>query len=301
MAARRLEVGEHGAITYSARAGRVTASMYYRNGQGQRRRVEATADTKTAAHRAALEALQKALASSGGVDYNVRTTFGDVAGEWFARFAELVAAGRRSPSSAALYRATLDRHVLPAIGGLRLNEVTPARMDAFLHGVLREKGHGTAKVCRSVVSGVCGLAVRRDALRSNPVRDVGNLERGERRSARALTADEARSWLALLDANPYAVRKDLPDLTRFLLGTGVRIGEALAVRWADRPGGGSGSHSLHGRSGQGGGAGGEVSEDGGGAAGAADAAVAHRDAGSPALGRCERGLAGPSRCWGWLP
>jgi integrase len=29
------------------------------------------------------------------------------------------------------------------------------------------------------------------------------------------------------------VRKDLPDLLRFMLATGVRIGEALAVRWQD--------------------------------------------------------------------
>jgi len=37
----------------------------------------------------------------------------------------------------------------------------------------------------------------------------------------------------MLDADPYAVRKDLPDLTRFLLGTGVRIGEAMGVTWND--------------------------------------------------------------------
>lgn len=124
-----------------------------------------------------------------------------------------MALGRRSPSSAALYRATLDRHVLRGIGGLRLNELTTAPVGAFLHRTLQEKGHATAKVCWSVVSGICGLAVRRDALRCNPVRDVGNLERGERRAARALIVDEAREWLGLLDADAYAVRKDLPDPT----------------------------------------------------------------------------------------
>jgi hypothetical protein len=117
MPARRLEVGEHGSVTYQARGGRVTASMYYRNGQGQRRRIEATADSKTAAHREAKKALERAMAASGGVAYSARTTFRDVSVEWFARFEQLVAAGRRSPGSAALYRATLDRHVLPASAG----------------------------------------------------------------------------------------------------------------------------------------------------------------------------------------
>lgn len=233
MPARRLEIGEHGTVRYSDHGGRVTASMYYRNGQGQRRRIDATADTKTAAHRAAMKAFANAMASSGGVAYTSRTTFADVATEWFGRFAELVVAGRRSPASAALYRATLDRHVLPVIGRLRLSELTTARLDAFLHRLLRERGHATAKVARSVVSGVCGYATRRDGLRSNPVRDVGNLESGEAAAARALTAAECRDWLAILDGDAYAVRKDLPDLVRFLLGTGVRIGEAMGVRWED--------------------------------------------------------------------
>jgi integrase len=207
--------------------------MYYRNGQGRRRRIEATADSKTAAHREAVHAFEQAMAAAGGVGYSKRTTFRDLAEEWFERFEQLVQAGRRSPASASLYRSTLDRHVLPVIGGLRLTELTTSRIDAFLHQVLRDRGHATAKVCRSVVSGACGLAVRRDGLRSNPVRDVGDLERGDRNGARALSPEECRRWLAILDADPYAVRKDLPDLARFLLGTGVRIGEAMGVTWDD--------------------------------------------------------------------
>ena len=234
MPARRLQIGEHGAVSYTVGStGRVTAAMYYRNGQGRRRRIEATADTKTAAHREAMKAFERAMASARGMAFSARTTFRDLAADWFERFEQLVRDGRRSPASAVLYRATLDRHVLPVIGGLRVGELTTASIDGFLHGVLREKGHATAKVCRSVVSGVCGLAVRRDAMRWNPVRDVGDLEQGNRSGARALTLSECQEWLAILDANPYAVRKDLPDLVRFLLGTGVRIGEAMGVTWDD--------------------------------------------------------------------
>jgi hypothetical protein len=168
MPARRLEIGEHGAIRYHEDGDRVTAAMYYRNGQGKRRRVEATAGTRTAASRALMDSFRRVMASSGGAAYTSRTTFRDVSMEWFARFEELVAAGRRSPASAELYRATLVRHVLPAIGGLRLRELTTARLDGFLHTVLQEKGHATAKVCRSVASGVCGFAARRDGLPDQP-------------------------------------------------------------------------------------------------------------------------------------
>jgi integrase len=35
------------------------------------------------------------------------------------------------------------------------------------------------------------------------------------------------------DADKRAVRTDLPDLIRFVFGTGLRFGEAIAVRWQD--------------------------------------------------------------------
>ena len=53
------------------------------------------------------------------------------------------------------------------------------------------------------------------------------------RTPRALTPAEVREWLALLDGDRDAQRKDLPELARFILATGLRIGEALGVRWSD--------------------------------------------------------------------
>lgn len=68
---------------------------------------------------------------------------------------------------------------------------------------------------------------------ANPVRDAVRLEGRCYRSPRALTVDERAEWLVLLDADERAVRWDLPDLWRFMLAIGVRIGEALAVRRPD--------------------------------------------------------------------
>ena len=68
-------------------------------------------------------------------------------------------------------------------------------------------------------------------MRYNPVRDVEALESPTIREARALTDEECRAWLAILDESTYAQAADLPDLVRFLLGTGCRIGEALALTW----------------------------------------------------------------------
>src|SRR5262249_28718441 len=161
------------------------------------------------------------------------TRFRDVAERWYADILAAAEEGRRSPGTAEQYRGHLDRTVLPALGALRLREVTVPRLDALLTAVRANKGTATARTCRSVVCGALGLGVRHGALATNPARDVGRIEGGRRRAPRALTAAERTQWLALLEADETAVRKDLPDLTRFMIATGVRIGEALACYKSD--------------------------------------------------------------------
>ena len=231
MSGQRLAAGEHGEIRYRVKpTGRVAAQVYVRDPQGVRKRIEATGASKAEARRRLMAAVAEVLAAGGSI-YSRTTTFGDVAADWLASLDELVQAGRRSPRTVALYRHALNRHVLPGLGGLKLAELTPARVDAFIRDRRRRSGYSVAKLCRSVASGVCGFAVRRDAMRSNPVRDVESLESPQAREARALSDQEAAAWLAILDGDEVACRGDLPDLVRFLLGTGCRIGEALALTW----------------------------------------------------------------------
>jgi hypothetical protein len=59
MPGHRLQTGEHGDISYRERGERTTASVYCRNHGGRRRRIEATADTRTGARRKALAILEE--------------------------------------------------------------------------------------------------------------------------------------------------------------------------------------------------------------------------------------------------
>ena len=87
-----------------------------------------------------------------------------------------------------------------ASGRCGLGEVTTPRLDRFVQEVLRTRGYATAKLCRSVLSGICGWLVRArgpggepgagaDAARSSTV--TAPLER--------LSVEEMRAWLAVLD------------------------------------------------------------------------------------------------------
>lgn len=95
------------------------------------------------------------------------------------------------------------------------------------------RGYATAKLCRQALSGICGWLVRRERLASNPVRDLTPLEQRRDKVARAMTPRDVQQWLAIVDGSEFARRWDLPELTRFMLVTGVRPGEALGVRWED--------------------------------------------------------------------
>jgi integrase len=123
--------------------------------------------------------------------------------------------------------------VLPGVGELRVRAVTVPLLDSFIQTVQVHRGTAAAKLARSVLSGLLGVAVRHGAVPTNPVRDLSRIHTGRRKATRSLTLDECRAWLAQLDADKDARDKDLPDLCRFMIGTGLRIGEALAVAWPE--------------------------------------------------------------------
>ncbi|WP_116950227.1 hypothetical protein [Jiangella endophytica] len=98
-------------------------------------------------------------------------------------------------------------------------------MDKVISKVASDAGAPTAKTCRSVISGVLALAVRRGALMVNPVREVEAIE-SPKKPPRSIS-EELVDWFAALRADKQAVRKDLPDLTLFI----CRRDAASGRRW----------------------------------------------------------------------
>lgn len=230
MARPTLPIGSYGNISTGRLGEGYRARCYYRDPDGMTRRVSAVGSTKSAAE----QNLRAVLANrSVGVEGSLTrdSRFAAAAEQWFEQVNGAVAAHERSPSTGRLYRIMLDSRVLPALGALRLREVTTARVDNFLTTVRDRSGHSVAKTCRSVISGVLKFAMRHDAVTRNAAQGTTPLSGKPRKQPRALNTEERSRWLSQLAADPQSVSKDLPDLTSFMLGTGVRIGEALAVSW----------------------------------------------------------------------
>ena len=151
----------------------------------------------------------------------------ELADAWWAQVTE---AGL-SPSTVQVYRDRLDRQILPALGKLRVRELSVALVDRHLATVKAKHGPALAKTVKSVLSGMCKLGCRLDVMTSNPCRDVAPISTKSGRAPRALTAAELDQLRAFLTYDKLAVQHDLVDLVSFMCATGVRLGEACAVTW----------------------------------------------------------------------
>lgn len=212
---------------------RFRAIARFRDLDGHIRQVERSGRSATAARNALRTALiaRTQVASAG--ELSPMDTFEKATGLWFERVRRLVREGRRSPGTLETYERQAAAHIIPSLGALRLREITTALLDRFINRLNDDVGSATARTCRSIVSGVLGMAVRYGALSSNPVREVDRVESRPRKDPRALTQAERAEWFSRLRADQRAVDMDLVDLCRFLLATGLRLGEALAVLWTE--------------------------------------------------------------------
>ncbi len=244
MARPPLPVGTWGTIRVQPSGRGFRARTQFRDFDGVTRDVERYGATKGAARSALASALVERTAPAGD-DIAPDARLSAVAVVWLAE----VEASARAINTIRRYREVLEDHVLPGVGGLMVREATVPRLDRFLKTITERVGAPTAKLCRTVLSGMLGLAVRHGAAPTNPLRDVAGIT-VVKRDPRALTLDEVRALRAAVKAwqegrpmkptdEPPRTRRgrrpsgDLLDIIDVLLGTGARIGEVLALRWED--------------------------------------------------------------------
>ncbi|WP_448612319.1 site-specific integrase [Geodermatophilus sp. URMC 60] len=222
-----LALGTAGKIRVHATPSGHRAVAWYRDYDGKCRQVERHAKTKAAAQAALRLALRDRARLNVDGDITPDTRVDVLAEAWFSGLENL------SPTTLQAYRKRLDQQILPGLGNLRVRELSVGTVERHLRLVSDKHGPAMGKMTKSVLSGICGLAARHDALDRNPVRDTGSLKAPTKKAPKALTADEARKLLAQLDADETARSRGMPDLVAFMLASGCRIGEAAAVTWGD--------------------------------------------------------------------
>jgi len=135
----------------------------------------------------------------------------------------------------------LDKHITPRLGGYKLIAITPMVVRTF-HGDLRDAGLSgtTARKVANLLATILDQAMTDGLIFRNPCsslrrRDKPQIDTQEKR---ALSADEAQALLkhmATTDCGHMTTerRQQVHDATMFMLGTGTRPGEAMALLWED--------------------------------------------------------------------
>jgi len=131
------------------------------------------------------------------------------------------------------YRGFLNKHILPVFGNLKVTDINRGKVKNFL---LETVGSGYSKSYadqfKNVISGVLNKAVDDEVIQANPALQLGKnflKVKDHKDSINTITSEELKQ---LLDTVERHFPGDYP-LFLLLARTGLRIGEALALKWND--------------------------------------------------------------------
>ena len=152
--------------------------------------------------------------------------------EYAKRWIEVTVPALCKPSTGRDYRGLLDNHILPVFGSLRVNEISRMRVKEFLMKKFSDGfAPSTLTHMKNTLSGVLNMAVDDETLTFNPAQRLGKVIRNQ--SMQVRVEPLTRGELALL---LEAFKNNYPGhypLVLTLARTGMRIGEAMGLKWGD--------------------------------------------------------------------
>jgi integrase len=150
-------------------------------------------------------------------------------GELLERWLDLVT-DDLSPTTVRSYRSLIDGKITPALGTREISDLTPGDLDSFYLMLRREQGlaSGTVRHTHSILRSGLAQAVKWGLLESNPALKASppKLRRAE------VEPPDLEQVQALITA-AEEVNRPFARLLRLMAATGLRRGEACALRWSD--------------------------------------------------------------------
>lgn len=139
-----------------------------------------------------------------------------------------------SENSRSSFQGMLEKWVYPALGDLKLPDITPANISALLLSMQAQgKAHATVVKCYTILNSLFKMAFLSDTIPKNPMHKVERpkprKDESRHDEVEAYTVDEVRHILTCLDKEPLKWRV----LVRLLIDTGIRRGECCGLQWKD--------------------------------------------------------------------
>jgi integrase len=164
-----------------------------------------------------------------------RDTFASYAAVWVETYTGRTGRGI-SESTRKEYRRALDRHAVPFFGRMRLGEIEPQDVKAYVLELSKTgRAPNTVRLAVAPVKTLFATALEEGLIRSNPAAGIRLPQSrptdvdDDGAPVKAMSEPELVALLAQVAA-------DAPEwhlFFRFLAWSGLRIGEAAEVRWKD--------------------------------------------------------------------
>ncbi|MFC0678334.1 tyrosine-type recombinase/integrase [Lysobacter korlensis] len=234
----KIPIGGHGAISGKQQPdGSWRYSTRYRDVDGKLRPVNAYGPGKRAQEQRLLQKLRERTNPSQ-LDLTVDSKFPLLVERWRRESEQRVATGKVKEQYVAEQERQLRKWLMPAFEELTLRQITADRLAQYFDRIRPEARNETRNI-RSLMSRILAVAVRYGLYPVNPV--AGTLpETPAKKEPKALSIEDAlrlRGHSRAFRTGPGVMgpppTSELPDIIDFMLGTGARIGEALAIRWRD--------------------------------------------------------------------
>lgn len=186
--------------------------------EGHRRAVYGRTRSEAAAK---LEDLRRQAVQAGTLPDPGRRTVGDLLDTWLDTVAPTL-----KPRTLADHAYTCATYLVPALGSVPLTKLTPQRIQHLLNRLQAEGLDRTAQLTYRRLSQALDLAVRWGWLAANPCARV-DPPRHQAERKTLWTYEELRRFLA------GTAKHWAHALWLFLIASGCRLGEALALEWGD--------------------------------------------------------------------
>jgi integrase len=208
---------------YRRSDGRYSAQLSYVDADGKTRR-------ETFYGKTATEARAKLRAAKTRIDAGVpvkdsKITLGSYAAQWVN---STLAASNRKPSTRELYATLTRKHIVGrSLSARQLDKLRPSDVESFILELGEDLAPSSVRQIYTVLRAILDAAVRDGLVATNVAAKV-HRPGVPRKEAASLTPKEVAKLLTVRDeTDRYGV------LFRVLAASGLRRGEALALRWQD--------------------------------------------------------------------
>lgn len=169
-----------------------------------------------------LEAIKRQLAT--GTYSDAKVTVKEYLERWLSEKQRDV-----KPTTLENYTICVNRFLVPRIGSVKLQKLTPLQVQTFINEVRDASGSARAAKCRAVLLNAYRQAVRWQLVTRNPVEATDPVKEPHR-EMRLWESEQAACFLKVAEGHR------LYPLFYLSMATGLRRGELLGLRWVDLEG-----------------------------------------------------------------